>query len=139
MQASELRSLIDYVVSTYPPRLGTSASFKRLGADLASIVGREHAWSRSYVATAHADAFGEGKRAGVLFCHSLQSLASSIHNENVPALLEAARHTEVFTWFENDISGSFVMGRSILCAEAGCQVYLVPNVPWRKFCPQHSR
>ena len=131
----DIKTSMDFIFTTYPTHLGQTERFRRLGVDLAGIVGKDQPWSRSYVSTAYHGSFGEGKKAGEVFVQALDALVTSIMDENVPAILEAARHAEVLTFPDNDISGSFVMGRQKTCASPNCSIRFVPNVPWRMYCP----
>jgi hypothetical protein len=80
--SDQLRTQIDFILLSYPAKLGTSEKFTRLGQDLAAIVNRRNAWSRQYVSTAYNDSFGEGIQAGKLFVHAIESLARSIKDES---------------------------------------------------------
>jgi hypothetical protein len=138
VKTERIRQLAEYVMATYPRALSRTEHLKRLGQDLASVVGKPAPWSRTYVSTAIGGTFSPGKRAGALFCGALEQLARSIKDETVPAFLQLARTADVMTWPDNELAGSFVMADAIQCARERCTVRFVPNVPWRRYCPAHS-
>ncbi len=133
---SQLREMISFILETYPDTMSLRKRFQRLGRDVA-LTGKRgrNPWSPSYVGNAYYGKFADGRKASPEFVKGVEAIAARIEGAPVPAFLLASRKASVRTWEGNIIDGSFVMGRSVLCATPGCNATFVGTVPWRKYCP----
>ena len=135
----ELRQMMDFALATYPTGFSKRKGFQRLGRDIAKTTGRKDPWSPSYTCNAYYGTFAEGRAASTEFVKGLEALAARIDGAKPPAFILAGRRADVLTWEDSDISGAFIMGAAKQCAQPGCSVRFVGSVPWRKYCPDHSK
>jgi len=107
-------------------------TYERLAEELSAIAGKNVPWGWRYVQSVHKGTVEPSHK----FVWALQ--ARVVKLDDVPSILAASVPVEVRAAPNNNIGGSYVMGRAHLCANPQCNVRFVPNHPSRIYCPECS-
>lgn len=132
-----VRSALGEVIRHYDgdrERLGTAMAFYSLLAnELSRAVGKEPSWTWRYVQGVAARTI----KPSPLFGSAVYALGAAL--DDVPAPLAYVQQIGVLARPGEVLEGSLILGTSKKCEFPGCRVWFVPNVPWRKYCPEHDR
>lgn len=118
-----LKSLIDHYGQTL------NGQAVQAVADTLNRVDGKASWSRRYVLSVANETLAPSRR----LARAIEATAASL--DDVPVRIARAEQVNVLSEPGDIRPGSYVMGRSQVCARPGCAVVFVPNHPRRIYCP----
>lgn len=108
--------------------LGTVRFFELLAGKLAGAIGRTEPWSWRYPQGVVKGTIQPSKDFG----RAVMALGAAI--DGTPAALADVVRVDTYAPPGRVQPGAVILGTSRVCANPGCKVVFVPNVPWRKYC-----
>jgi hypothetical protein len=124
----DLQLLLDALRPSLNGR-GHVAFYTDAARRLSVIVGKKPAWGWRYIQGVEKGTIEPGRK----LTRAVAALAASM--DGVPAFVADTEPVQVYARPGAVRPGSVILGESRTCANPGCTISFVPNVPWRRYCP----
>lgn len=127
----DLISLLDALRPSLNGR-GHVNFYEEVARRLSLIVDKTPAWGWRYIQGVEKGSIDPGRK----MARAITALAASL--DGMPAFVADTEPVQVYARPGAIRPGSVVLGASRTCANPGCTISFVPNVPWRRYCPNCS-